>query len=543
MDDPELETVIFATEVRVIEPGEQELIEVKASLDDIKSLLPPEIDPEGNPDLLFCCGNIAVSDIVNRNDDGMDKITALTCYPKFKNKFIDFEHSRKQVVGFVLHAGLSEIGTNRVITEDEARASDQPFNIALVFVVWKAVNSQLADDIVAASNPAHSDFNTLSLSFEMAFKGWYIAVLPENEILIAKATRLITPDQKDFPKWKKALRAYKGNGRAIEGEGYVYRILPHTAIPLGGGIVEKPAAPVRGIAVITETNDAPIQAVPTDAVSQGQEAESIAATQVRFNNFYEVAAKALRFGVSPITTITTQSNMNIKDYQDKVLKAEKLEDFKEVAFASTTVIEAIIAESEKREQAKKIAEARANEIERVKTEVEAARDQAVKDLAVTRQELVNIKQELDQIKAVQHSEAMARKFDERMNLISDTFEFTDDERAEVVADIKNLDDEAFAKFMEKSKKMMKEKTKEFKKAKCDEAKASREQLITSLRSKGVKVELNDTLNAEEIIAAALANPVSTPEGSVLEAAKSLKDRAAAAFANVTIGGKKVSDLK
>lgn len=566
MEDPELETTIFAAEVRAIEPDERVLEEVKASLNDLKTLLPADIDPEANPDLLFCAGNIAVAGIVNRNDDGMDKITALAVYSKFKNKFIDFEHRRKQVVGFVLHAGLSEIGTNRIITEEEARESDQPFNIALVFVVWKAVNPDLADDIVASSNPAHSDFNSLSLSFEMAFKGFYIAVLPDDQIAIASATKLVTPDAPDFAKWKKTLRAYKGTGASLEGEGRTYRILPITTIPLGGGIVENPAAPVKGLTVITEAAEPPANkvqepveskepidvnkvAVPmpvqarldnddddTGEIGAPNDDAFRAAAQVRFNNFYQIAANVLRIGVSPVTTITNPSIMNLKEYQDKVNKAEKLEDFKEVAMASLTVIEAISQESERREQAKKDAETQASEVARLKSEIEAARDQAVKDLAA-------VKTELDQIKATQHSESMARKFDERMNLLSETFEFSDDERAEVVADIKDLSDEAFAKFMDKSKKLMKEKTKDFIKQKKDEAKASREQLVASLKEKGVNVKLGETFNVEEVIASALANPTSEPAGSVLEAAKTLKDRAQAAFANVTMGGKKFSELE
>lgn len=558
MEDPIEETLILTASVRAIEPDATVLEEVKASLDDLKTILPPDIDPTGDPSLLFCAANIAVAGVVNRNDDGMDKVTALECYSKFKHKFIDFEHSRKQVVGFILHAGLSEIGTNRVISEEEAEKSDAPFNIALIFVVWKAINPDLADDIVAASNPAHSDFNSKSLSFEMAFKGFYIAVIPDGEILISKATKLITPDQSDFPKWKKTLRAYKGNGKSLDGDGFTYRVLPYNVVPLGGGIVEQPAAPVKGITVITEmTQMVPQAAVPASREfnDNGNEREDdhdeddanyMAAAQLRFSNFYDKAVKTLKTGVSPITTTFITNIMDTKDiqaYKDKVVKADKLEDFKEVALASTTVIDAIIAESEKREQAKKDAEIRASEIEKVRVEVEAARDQALKDLTATKSELANIKQELAQIQASQQSEVLARKFDERMNLISDTFEFSDDERAEVVADIRDLSDEAFAKFMDKSKKLMKEKTKEFIKKKKDEAKASRDQLVASLKEKGVTVKLGESLNVEELIASAIEHPVSTPEGSALQPSQTLKERAKSILSGITIGGKNLSEME
>ena len=543
MEDSELETVIFAAQIRAIEPSEREIEEVKASLDDLKKMLPEGINPEDDKDLLYCAGNIAVAGVVNRNDDGMDKLTALSIHKKFEKKFIDFEHSRKQVVGYVLHAGLSEIGTNRLLTEEEAEKSDEPFNVALVFVIWKAINPDLADDIVAASNPAHSNYNSISLSFEMAFKGYYIAVLPDDEIHIARATKLVTPDAPDFAKWRKTLRAYKGNGKPLEGEGHAYRILPYNTIPLGGGLVENPAAPVKGITIITEAVELPKiipETISAPAQTNTEQDELyMAAASVNFNIFYDKVVNLAKIGVSQFTpTIITNSHMDTKEiqaYKDKASKAEKLEDFKEVAIASSVVIDAIAAESERRELAKKAAETRASEIEALKIKADSDREQALKDLTA-------IKQELDQIKAAQASETQARKFDERMNVIAETFEFSDDERAEVAADIKSLDDEAFAKYLDKSKKMMKEKTKMFKKEKCDEAKAAREQLVASLKAKGVEIKFGDNLNVEEIIASAVAHPTSTPEGTVIQPSKTLKDRAEAAFANVTIGGKKISEL-
>jgi len=106
-----------------------------------------------------------------------------------------------------------------------------------------------------------------------------------------------------------------------------------------------------------------------------------------------------------------------------------------------------------------------------------------------------------------------------------------------------LSDEAFAKFMDKSKKLMKEKTKEFIKKKKDEAKASRDQLVASLKEKGVTVKLGESLNVEELIASAIEHPVSTPEGSALEPSKTLKERANSILSGITIGGKNLSKME
>ena len=107
-----------AGSVRVVDPTPETLKEAKASLSELKTLLPAGINPHEEPALLFVAGNLAVAGMVNLNDDGIDCETGLEIYKRFEKQQINLEHDRKQVRGYIIHAGLSEFGTDRVITED-----------------------------------------------------------------------------------------------------------------------------------------------------------------------------------------------------------------------------------------------------------------------------------------------------------------------------------------------------------------------------------------------------------------------------------------
>ncbi len=83
-----------------------------------------------------------------------------------------------------------------------------------------------------------------------------------------------------------------------------------------------------------------------------------------------------------------------------------------------------------------------------------------------------------------------------MSLIDQTFDLDEDEMALITAEVRDLDDESFAKWMDKSKKLMKEKTKAFQSR-------EKEKMEKKLCDAGVKVTLDDkTLDFVEILASA-----------------------------------------
>lgn len=572
-------TTLFATQVHAIEATAQTREETIASLLDLKTILPSEIDPEEEHDLLFVAGNVAVAGLVNLNDDGLDIETALTVYPKFKNKFVDVEHNRKKVVGFIISVGLSEFGTNRVITEDEARSAGKPFNITTVAALWKVVDKGLCEYIVRASNPAHPDYLNLSLSFEMGFSSYYIISLPLGEREIAKATRAIRFGEPDFAKFKKGLRAYKGKGMSPANDNErVYRIMPPDVVPLGEGIVAVPAAAVEGIIAIEDVPslvtdpssiDDPIQADTESADEMSNvlsstveeipvlEAEMTLSTAYAKSLFNTLCDKLEQSSVSLITTnssLLSQPIMDTKTPDIKALKlqaaaATKIEDL-QVTFASAVdIVDLITKKSEELEAKAKAQENATAAIEQAKQEALASNAQLQKDLDA-------VKTQLTEVKVAQESAAASARFEARMGALENEFELDDDIRSVIVQEVRDCaaDEQSFAKLNDKFKKLKfakKGAKKDAKDAKADDdgddddatakkIKAKMDKACAALAVAGVKVKLNDELDFIEIIASAERIDATLPNG--VEANESLKELAAKAFGSgMTIGGKTIDE--
>lgn len=548
MADTDLSKTILAAQLRAIEPTEDDLQEVKASLGLLQGLLPPGINPEEEPDLLFVVANVAVAGLVNLNDDGLDIPTALKVYKKFEKKFVDIEHDRSKIRGYILHAGLSEFGTDRVITEEEARSANQPFNISTVAVLWKKVDPNLCKYILEATNPVHPDYAKISLSFEMGFLSCYLITLPLGEKEIAKATKIIRREDPDFKRYLTSLRANKGTGFSPDDDTQrLYRIMPEDVLPLGEGIVAVPAAQVKGIEVISESPEKTIittaENVPVDSVIEADETDehdmaSITAAKASFNEFYN---KLLKNRVSanipelnPISLKKTMKHADLQKVKEQAAAATKIEDL-QVAFANAAQLAEILnTESERIVKDLETQKALNIELEKAKQEAVAARAQLATEVA-------EVKKQLGEIKAAQEATAAEEKFHARMATLDEVFDLEKEERALLVDEVRASTDEAFAKFVEKQKVLMKDKTKACKAAKKAADKTKADELCASLIAKGVKITAGDSIDFAEILASATRTDATLPN-EIDKGKPSLKEQYAEAFADVEIGGVKVSEL-
>jgi len=566
MDLDNIQTTSFAaSNIRLIEPSDSDLIEAKASLDNLKSLLPDDINPNDEPALLFVAGNLAVAGMINLNDDGVDIETSIRTHKKFEKQQINIEHSRKTVVGYIIKAGLSEIGSDRILTEEEARNLNSPFNICVVIAFWKAVNKDLCNYIVEASNPSNPKYKDLSLSFEMGFgkEKYYIIALPPEDEEIAHAVKIITPENEDFELWASHLKANKGDGLDPYGSGNrVYRLMPPDVVPLGGGVVEQPAAAVKGLTVIDEI---PSENLPKpedeesdekdeedeDEEKEDDESESFikpdfSNIRAELNRFIQIADKFVaasiiykKTGVSK-SQLINPSNMKqaeLNALKEKAGKASTQEEMQEVVASVPSIVEAILQESERLHKESQDNKILAEKLSQEKTEALAAAE-------TVKTEIEALKAKLAELQNAQIASAAQAAFDARMGVIDETFEFDDEEKGYIVQEIRDLDDEAFAKWMDKSKKLMKEKTKAAKKEKMDKMKEKKDEMCAALAAKGITLPSKDTeYSIEEVIASALANPISTPIHNEIVARQSLAEKAKAAFSDMTIGGKNLSEIK
>ena len=243
--------------------------EALASLDQLRALLPPEIVPEQDTDIVYIVGNLAVGGLLNGNDDGVTTTDMLSIYPKFERRQCNIEHNRGQIVGYILKAGLSEFGSNKLLTADEARASGKPFNIVTVAALWKVANRDLCSFILGTVAPGSPDADALSLSFEVGFNDYSICVLPKGIDNLSQASKIIPSDSPDFDNYNKLLRINKGSGKIGKDGSKVGRILGGDLTPLGQGVVTVPAAAVKGISPIISS---PEKEEPVEEACEGEAA-------------------------------------------------------------------------------------------------------------------------------------------------------------------------------------------------------------------------------------------------------------------------------
>ncbi len=240
----------FVATATVYTPPETEQMEACASLDKLRALLPAGIVPEEHPTLLFAAGNLAVGGVCNANDDALTLEDTIRTHRAYEWQLVDIEHSRGDIKGFIIKAGLSELGTDRLITPDEARAAGKPVNVAIVIALWKVADKELCDFIRRADAPASPDKGKLSFSFEVGFDDYDVVVLPKGASNLALATMRIAPGAPEFEHYDKILRVNGGKG--VTKDGRVARIIMGNIVPLGAGIVTVPAAAVKGLTTITE---------------------------------------------------------------------------------------------------------------------------------------------------------------------------------------------------------------------------------------------------------------------------------------------------
>ena len=160
----------------------------KASLNELSSLVPKNIDFEKNVDLLGVSFNAAVLNVFNRNGVGIDTSTALKYNDQFIHKPTNIEHNKDKIVGHIVTAGFSYYGSNKILSNEELENKKDPFNIALGAVVYRSANKQFAELLEKSTDPEdESYYKKISASWEVDFSNYVLAVgsdkLNEAEIV------------------------------------------------------------------------------------------------------------------------------------------------------------------------------------------------------------------------------------------------------------------------------------------------------------------------------------------------------------------------
>lgn len=484
----------FTSSARVIDPTEQDRFVAKASLASLKGILPADVNPEDNPDLLYISCNGAVGGLVNKNDDGVTNETAIAINDSMKYKYITTDHDREKPVGVVLYPGFSRFVSNEPLTFLQASELKEPINMAFAGVLWKVINPMLSKYI---RNNADDSADSLSMSWEISFDTYSIAVGSKNLF----DARMIKPEDADFAAYDRYLRVNKGEGKDPSGNG-VYRVIGDNSLILGMSIVPNPAAEVKGILPIENNNVVePTNTHPDDkesALSQIPESqrahlEEAMETGVGYHlcditmqdgQIHKgIAVMAHRYvsksidgsKIASVTICKKSEEKNITPANAGV-NLDTANTMTKITIASLTELESILGKFEGKaaeasaavDFVKKIQEASDRYVadlaakENIVKTVEASHAKAeerAKELETT---LAEVKAELDNVKAESSAVAAAQKFQERMAAFDEAFNLDAEDTKIIASDITNLDDEAFAAYMTKCKKLMAAKAKKAK---------------------------------------------------------------------------------
>ncbi len=426
----------FTSLAKIISQSEQDQFIAKASLLPLQDILPKDIYPENSPDVLYFSANGAVCGLCNRNGDALDNATALEIYGSSKNKYLSVDHDREKVIGAILYNGLTKLGTNEVISEEQAAALQEPFNMAVAGVIWKSISPMLAKYLVNIGDSIDDD--ALSLSWEIAYNEFDIGIGSKNVI---KAERISKEDVR-FASYEKLLRGNGGEGKKDGVD--IYRIIKGNPIILGFSVVPNPAGNVKGILPILPKKDEDVVKIDDSAASIHKKIEKSEEKNITLIN------DCVNNNITKI--------MDIKSIQDIESKWEEVRKLESAASIVKFLSDSIAQKSA--EYVKQI-EAKDNLVKTVEAQKVENEERASK----LEESLAELEKEFEKVKLAAQAAEVAQKFQERMASLEEEYDFDDETRAIIASDIKVMDEESFAAYAKKAKVLMKEKSKAAKKAK------------------------------------------------------------------------------
>ena len=450
----------FSSIVRPVVSEEKDKLLAIASMDELAKFI-PALDVGRNIDLLPIAFDACVINRGNKNGDIMDTDSALATYKTFIHKFIDTEHNRQKVIGVILTSSLSEFGTNRILTEDEVRGTNTPFNVTLGGVLWRAVNGDLCDLVEDSNDPDSHNYQKVSASWEVGFSGYDIIELEQGEKALSKGT--IITDPEFIKRIEPYLKSNKGSG-VFKGKSY-YRLLNESVIGMGVGLTEKPAAEVKGIAANIDV--AAVLATEASANTEVVEEKNNNATAEIISQTEQSNVKRERSTIMKINSITDITDENLKQCSASVITEFIQSELKKASDSFTADKTQQATAAQKLEET---AQSLASQLKEMKTSLEA--------LAAERAE----REKVD-------------AFNSRMSEVYASYELPDDISKIVVEEIKGLTTaEAYASWQTKASTLFKSYSKvaiaAAKQAKADEdeAEASKKKADDEAKAKFVPFE-------------------------------------------------------
>jgi hypothetical protein len=220
----------------------------------------------------------------------------------------------------------------------------------------------------------------------------------------------------------------------------------------------------------------------------------------------------------------------LKDIEQLLSEKAAAKDFSDEAIANITKVfhDAIREKSEEY----------VNEIEKVKaekSEAQSAKEELTQTLSDLQEKLNDAESKLEGLEEEKSERQAQARFNARMSLLEDSYEFDEDDRKIIATEISELDEteEAFAQYQEKVSVVFKNKNKEFLQKLADEMEAKIQEEVEKRLSDTAEASATET--TEEVESTDLGETVeeeatiSNNNGETIETEQSLKERFEQAF--------------
>lgn len=474
----------------------------KASMDDLKTLMPESINLDKNIDLVGVAFNAAVVNTFNKNHDGISTDTALAVKDYFVHKPTNIEHKKQRIVGHIVSAGFSSYGDSEILKDEDLAGYEDPFNIALGAVVYRMVDKKFAQLLNESADPESPLHNQVSASWEIGFNDYQIAVGSEN---LSEAE--IVTDEKQIKELSQYLKAAEGNGTMKDGT-LVRRLVVGDVYPLGIGFTANPAADVEGVVLADTGDDFKISDRRDSSINIDDRSERILKNILNFKNKISQSEKNTvksERESNPSIMNTNQLVQEIKSVLDEKLSSEKMskDTFAEesVASISSLVNQAIREKNEEYKQQLSSAKEEKANVEAQHQELSASVEEMKQKLEAAEDKIRQFEED------TQRQEALAR-FNARMEAVEQDYELSEADLKIVASEVKELDlaDEAFASYREKLAIVFAHKDKEHiqaEKEKFDNAVSEAvEKRVTDMKETKASTEpavVEEKVNLEEVL--------------------------------------------
>jgi len=489
-----LYTATFDAEILPCEVGASFIS--KASLENLESLVPGEIDFEDNSDLLGVAFNAAVVNKFNKNGDGISTDTAIAYTKNFVHKPTNIEHDKDRIVGHIVNAGWSDYGTNEILSEAEVNNYSKPFNIALGAVVYKSANAEFAEAVERSVDSYSPYYHSVSTSWEVSFSEFVLAVGSEYT---EDAT--IIDDIEEMEEMVGCLKSNGGSGYTQDGRP-VNRLIKGKIYPLGIGYTSNPAADVKGVHM------------------KAKEEKSFNLTDKKDKNI----SQKQKTNVNLKKNNSMELEKVISELKD--LLGEKKFSQEAIASMTSTFTDAIKEKDEQYKQelhkTQEEKEAVANEHAELKNSVEELKSKFEQAQSKIAEYEASIKAE----------EAVSR-FNQHMDVLDQRFDLEDEDKEFLAKELKSIEtEEAFASFEDKITVLWKHKSKEAKaefeksvEARIQEEVAKRmTNPVSEASTEKTHEEILDSVESSEAAISNTNEPVSREEPSLREKFASAFDR-------------------